>query len=68
MSDNNVRQSARPTQAAKALGISRATLWRWAKERHDFPKPRRLSSRCTVFDMGELLAWRDSQAGTGEAA
>lgn len=53
--------SLRPSQAAEILGIKRATFWRWAKERHDFPKPRRLSARCTVFDRDELIAWRDAQ-------
>ncbi|MBW8467280.1 MAG: AlpA family phage regulatory protein [Thiobacillus sp.] len=54
-------QSVRPKQAAELLGIGVATFWRWNKERHDFPKPRKLSSRCTVFDAGELIAWRDAQ-------
>ncbi len=54
-------KSYRPKQAAELLGIGLATLWRWAKERHDFPKPRKLSSRCTVFDVQELLTWRDAQ-------
>jgi prophage regulatory protein len=53
--------SLRPKQAAEFLGIGKATLWRWSKERADFPKPRRLSSRCTVFDMAELEAWRNAQ-------
>jgi len=55
-------KSVRPKQAAATLGISIATLWRWAKERNDFPKPRNLSSRCTVWDADELQAWRDSHA------
>lgn len=53
-------KSLRPKQAAALLGIGRATLWRYTK-RPDFPKPRTLSPRCTVFDAGELLAWRDRQ-------
>ena len=57
-------QSSRPKTAAEFLGISKATFWRWAKERPDFPKPRRLSPRCTVFDSGELIAWRDSHMNT----
>ena len=56
-------QSARPKDAANVLGVGISTLWRWSKERHDFPKPRKLSSRCTVFDVQELLAWRDAQLG-----
>lgn len=60
-------KSLRPKQAADLLGVGPATLWRWAKERHDFPKPRRLSARCTVFDQDELVAWRDSKlAGVGK--
>jgi prophage regulatory protein len=55
--------SLRPKHAAEFLGIGRATLWRWSKERADFPKPRRLSSRCTVFNVAELIAWRDAQMG-----
>lgn len=54
-------QSYRPKQAAELLGIGVATLWRWVKERADFPKPIRLSARCTVFDGEQLLAWRNSQ-------
>ena len=59
-------QSYRPKQAAELLGIGTATLWRWIKERHDFPRPIRLSSRCTVLDGAELIAWRDAQAKGGK--
>lgn len=55
-------KSARPKEAACLLGIGVSTFWRWAKERGDFPKSRKLSSHCTVFDVQELLAWRDAQA------
>jgi len=54
-------KSYRPKQAAELLGIGTATLWRWIKERHDFPKPIRLSPRCTVLDGDALIAWRDAQ-------
>lgn len=54
-------QSIRPKKAAEYLGIGVATLWRWASERSDFPKSRKLSARCTVFDLNELIAWRDAQ-------
>ena len=56
-----MNKSLRPKHSAEFLGIGRATLWRWCKERADFPKPRRLSTRCTVFDMDELAAGRDAQ-------
>jgi len=56
-----VNQSLRPKDAALLLGLAISTLWRMAKERADFPRPRRLSARCTVFDRDELLVWRDAQ-------
>ncbi len=56
-------QSIRPKTAAELLGIGTSTFWRWAKERSDFPKARRLSPRCTVFDAQEIITWRDAQAG-----
>jgi prophage regulatory protein len=52
-------RSLRAAAACELLGIGRSTLWRWVAERHDFPRPRRLSARCTVFDRDELLAYRD---------
>jgi prophage regulatory protein len=51
----------RPKDAADFLGIGRATLWRWSKERDDFPKPRVLSPRCVIFNKEELIAWRESR-------
>lgn len=53
-------QSLRPRAAAHRLGIGLATFWRYSK-RPDFPRPRRLSPRCTVFDEDELMKWRDEQ-------
>lgn len=51
--------TVRPKDGAAILGIGVSTFWRWHKEMPDFPKGRRLSTRCTVFDASELLAWRD---------
>jgi prophage regulatory protein len=58
-------QSYRPKQAAELLGIGTATLWRWIKERPDFPRPIRLSARCTVIPGEKLIAWRDAQQSAG---
>lgn len=58
-------QSARAKRAAKLLDIGVSTFWRYARERADFPKPRRLSARCTLWDEPELLAWRDAHLSTG---
>lgn len=59
----NMLQSVRPKDAASLLGIGVSTIWAWVKKREGFPKPRKLSSRCTVFDVQELVAWRDAQKG-----
>lgn len=60
-------KSFRPKNAAEFLGIGTSTLWRWAAERRDFPKARKLSGRVTVFDGEELRVWRDAQAGKAVA-
>ena len=57
--------SIRPKQGAELLGVSLPTFWRWAAEKQDFPKGRRLSARCTVFDTAELIAWRESKMKGG---
>ena len=62
-----MKNSLRPQQAADFLGMARVTFYRYLKERPDFPKPRKLSPRCVVFDADELLAWRDNQQ-TAKAA
>jgi prophage regulatory protein len=54
--------SLRPRQAAEFLGIGHSTLWRWAKERADFPQPIVIGPRTTVWATEKLLAWRDAQA------
>ena len=55
------RRYARPTEAARYLGISLATLWRWVKERPGFPAPRKHGPRCTCWDLNEVDAWLDAQ-------
>ena len=59
---NSQGPSLRPKQAAKFLGIGVNTFWRYARERPDFPKLIRFSSRCTTVTQDALVAWRDAQA------
>ncbi|VTU28409.1 helix-turn-helix transcriptional regulator [Variovorax sp. PBL-E5] len=55
-------RSVRPPQARALLGnIGNTTLWRWVKERPDFPRPVKIGPRVTVFRLDELIAWRDKQ-------
>lgn len=55
------RRYARPTGTAQYLGVSLATIWRWNAERDDFPRPRKLGPRATVWDLNEIDAWLDAQ-------
>lgn len=60
--------SVRPRQAAQFLGIGESTLWRWAKERADFPPPIKLGPRTTVWKIASLAAFRDAQAVAASSA
>ena len=57
---HQINPSLRPKAAAEFLGIGVSTLWRWSKDRSDFPKARKLGPRCTVFSVSELQSWRDA--------
>ncbi|MDR6535589.1 AlpA family phage regulatory protein [Variovorax soli] len=63
--DKKISRSVRPPQARQILGgIGNTTLWRWVREREDFPRPRKIGPRVTVFSLDELIAWRDAQKET----
>jgi len=57
----------RPAQAAEQLGVSPATLWRWCKEIPSFPRPRKLTSKVTVFDSEEIRDWVRKQPASIDA-
>ncbi|KAB7886423.1 AlpA family phage regulatory protein [Poseidonibacter ostreae] len=40
----------------KKIGISKSTIWQWAKE-DKFPKPIKISPRVTVWAEDELDNW-----------
>lgn len=50
-------------QVAARYSVSIATIWRWAKERADFPQPRKLGSGSTRWMLDELLEF---EAGLSE--
>ena len=43
--------------AAARLNVSVMTLRRWASERPDFPKPKRLGPNCVRFSEREIQNW-----------
>lgn len=51
----------RPVRVSEYLGVSPATMWRWAAK-EGFPKSRKLSPRVTVFDAAEIRRWLEEKA------
>lgn len=47
--------------AARRLGLSRATVYRLAKDDPTFPKIRRLGKRAARIKFDDLTAWLDAQ-------
>lgn len=41
--------------------ITRNTVWRWHRERPDFPRAIKLSPNCTRWKLCEITAWETSQ-------
>lgn len=50
------------TDVAKRYNIARPTVWRWHRERPDFPRVVRLTPGCARWKLSELEAWEQSQA------
>lgn len=42
---------------AALTGNGVSTVWRYAALNPDFPKPIKLSARCTRFRVGDIRAW-----------
>ncbi|WP_394153370.1 helix-turn-helix transcriptional regulator [Loktanella salsilacus] len=47
---------------AERYGVSRNTVWRWHRERPDFPRAVRLSQNCTRWRLSDIAAWEASKA------
>lgn len=56
-----VRSSKNSTSAVAPLPFSAPTLWRMVKL-GKFPKPTKLSSRVTAWQVGQVRAWMVEQA------
>lgn len=55
------RRSLRATQLAEIFGIGLSSVWRHVKNDPSFPRPIKLTPRCTVFDADEVAAWFESR-------
>lgn len=49
-------------QTANRLAVSVPTVWRWSRERPDFPKPYRLGPAATRWRLADLQAWEQQRA------
>ncbi len=54
---------ARAKKAAAHFQISVSSLWSWAKNRHNFPKPLKAGRRTTLFDIGAIDDFLKSEGG-----
>ncbi len=59
---------ARPKAAARHIGVSISTLYRWERERPDFPRRIKLGPRASGWRLADLESWLERQARCGEAA
>ncbi|PZX44572.1 AlpA family transcriptional regulator [Roseinatronobacter thiooxidans] len=44
-------------QVAERYSVTRQTVWRWSRDRADFPKAITLSQGCTRWKLADLEAW-----------
>ncbi|WP_084619943.1 AlpA family phage regulatory protein [Devosia chinhatensis] len=50
-------------QLAERFSIKRTSVWRWVKVDPSFPRPIRLTAKCTRWRETEILAWEKSREG-----
>tara|TARA_B100000949_G_C14208937_1_gene419404 strand:+ start:807 stop:995 length:189 start_codon:yes stop_codon:yes gene_type:complete len=50
------------TDLANRYGVSRNTIWRWARDYEGFPKPVKLSPGSTRWKLSEIEQWETARA------
>jgi prophage regulatory protein len=55
------KRAIRMPRVIDLTSMSRATVWRKAKDDPSFPKPFHLSAGIAVWDEGEVVSWLDSK-------
>jgi prophage regulatory protein len=50
---------------AERYQVARPTIWRWARNDKDFPKPVKLSPGCSRWNLAELESWEARRSGGG---
>lgn len=51
---NMSKLATRPGHPPGLLPVTPATIWRWVKERPEFPKPFKIGNQATVWNLAEI--------------
>lgn len=60
--DSGIDRWLSPRQVTAMLSISEATLYRWVKQRPEFPRPVKFSRGCTRFSLQQLRDFAKGEA------
>lgn len=60
--DSGIDRWMSPRQVTAMLSISEATLYRWVKQRPEFPRPVKFSRGCTRFSLQQLRDFAKGEA------
>lgn len=52
-------------EVCQRLSIGKSTVWAWSME-NKFPKPVRLSSRCTRWRLSDIVSWEQDMASAND--
>lgn len=55
--------NVRARVVAAVCGVSEVTVYRWARQRADFPKAQRIGTQTTVWRVGAVRAFISGNAG-----
>nr|WP_298377693.1 AlpA family phage regulatory protein [uncultured Halomonas sp.] len=61
MTPETIRAFLTVRQVAHRYGVGVATIWRWSRNRDDFPQPRKLGDNCTRWAMSDLKVWEEKE-------
>ncbi|MGC3873800.1 helix-turn-helix transcriptional regulator [Halomonas sp. GXIMD04776] len=61
MTPETIRTWLAAKQVASRYEVGIATVWRWARDRQDFPKPKRLGDNCTRWRLADLEQWENER-------
>ena len=53
--NNSNQMYIRASEITDLCGIGLSTVWKWNREREDFPKSHKLSDKCTVWNKQDIL-------------